>query len=110
MVSQLAMTGGIEDEELGLVARGGIVVGAEAIFEGFEVGRELAEGCLRRLAGVGYRGLAIGELWTWGSGDCTDALKKWTVIAYRSQEGGLSSTTGSKQKNGGKLFRSGGAV
>ena len=63
MVSQLAVAGGIEDEELGLVARGGIVFGAEAVFEGFEVGRKLAECCLRRLAGVGYRGLTIGELW-----------------------------------------------
>jgi hypothetical protein len=62
MVSQLAVAGGVEDEELGLVARGGVVVGAEAVFEGFEVGRELAEGCLRCLAGVGYGGLAIGEL------------------------------------------------
>jgi hypothetical protein len=62
MVSQLAVAGGVEDEELGLVARGGVVVGAEAVFEGFEVGGELAEGCLRCLAGVGYGGLAIGEL------------------------------------------------
>lgn len=89
MVSQLAVAGSVEDEELGLMARGGVVVGAEAVFEGFEIGRKLAECCLRRLAGVGYRGLAIGE---------------------RSQESGLSSTTRSQQKNGGELFRSGFAV
>lgn len=69
MVSQLAVAGGVEDEELGLVARGGIVVGAEAVFEGCEVGGQLAEGCLRRLAGVGYGGLAIGELWMEGLDD-----------------------------------------
>ena len=63
MVSQLAVAGGVEDEELGLVSRGGIVVGAEAVLEGCEVVGQLAEGCLRRLAGVGYGGLAIGELW-----------------------------------------------
>ena len=69
MVSQLAVAGGVEDEELGLVSRGGIVVGAEAVLEGCEVGGQLAEGCLRRLAGVGYRGLAIGELWMEGLDD-----------------------------------------
>ena len=63
MVSQLAVAGGVEDEKLGLIARGGIIVGAEAVFERCEVGGKLAEGCLRRLAGVGYRGLTIGELW-----------------------------------------------
>jgi len=64
MVSQLAMTGGIEDEEFGLVARGVIVVRAEAVFVRFVIGGKLAEGCLRCLAGVGYGGLAIGELCT----------------------------------------------
>ena len=62
MVSQLAVAGGVEDEELGLIARGGVIVGAEAVFKGFEVGGKLAEGCLRRLAGVSNGGLAIGEL------------------------------------------------
>ena len=56
------MAGGVEDEEFGLITRGGIVVGAEAVFERFEVGGKLADGCLRRLASVGYGGLAIGEL------------------------------------------------
>lgn len=62
MVSQLAVAGSVEDEELGLVSRGGVVLGAEAVFEGFVVGGELAESCLRLLASVGYGGLAIGEL------------------------------------------------
>jgi len=110
MVSQLAVAGSVEDEELGLVARGGVVVGAEAVFEGFEVGGKLAEGCLRRLASMGYGGLAIGELWAQVLGNYPAALRIKAVVAYRSQECGLSSTAGSKQKNGGKLFRSGGAV
>ena len=109
MVSQLAVAGSVEDEELGLMARGGVVVGAEAVFEGFEIGRKLAECCLRRLAGVGYRGLAIGELWTQVLAK-HPTLKIRADIAYRSQEGGLSSTARSQQKNGGKLFRSGFAV
>ena len=111
MVSQLAVTGGVEDEELGLVARGGIVFGAEAVFEGFEVGWKLTECCLRRLAGVGYRGLTIGELWAHVLlAKHPPTLKIRADIAHRSQEGGLSSTTRSKQKNGRKLFRSGFAV
>ena len=110
MVSQLAVAGGVEDEELGLVARGGVVVRAEAVFEGLEVGGKLAEGCLRRLAGVGYGGLAIGELWTQVLGNYPAALKMGAFVTYRCQECGLSSTTRSKQKNGRKLFRSGGAI
>jgi hypothetical protein len=50
---------GVEDEELGLVARGGVVFGAEAVFVGCVVGGELAEGCLGGLAGVGDGGLAV---------------------------------------------------
>ena len=109
MVSQLAVAGSVEDKELGLMARGGVVIGAEAVFKGFEIGRELAECCLRRLAGVGYRGLAIGELWTQVLAK-HPTLKIRADIAYRSQESGLSSTTRSQQKNGGELFRSGFAV
>ena len=53
MVSQLAVAGGVEDEELGLVSRGGIVVGAEAVLEGCEaidpgVEAIVARGCVRR--------------------------------------------------------------
>ena len=110
MVSQLAVAGSVEDKELGLMARGGVVIGAEAVFKGFEIGRELAECCLRRLAGVGHRGLAVGELCTQVLAKHPPTLKIRAHIAYRSQEGGLSSTTRSQQKNGGKLFRSGFAV
>jgi len=59
MVSQLAVAGSVKDQEFGLVARGGIVFGAEAVCMRFEVGGQLAEGCLRRLAGVRYGGLAV---------------------------------------------------
>ena len=38
------------------------------------------------------------------------AFKVRAIIAYRSQEGGLSSTARSKEENCRKLFRSGGAV
>ena len=62
MVTQLAVARGVEDEELGLVTRSIVIFGAEAIFERFVVGGELAEGCLRSLTGVGYGWLAIGEL------------------------------------------------
>ena len=110
MVSQLAVAGSVEDKELGLMARGGVVIGAEAVFEGFEIGRELAECCLRRLAGVGYRGLAIGELWTQVLVVHSPTLKIRADFAYGGQKGGLSSTARSQQKNGGKLFRSGFAV
>lgn len=74
MVSQLAMAGGVEDQESGLVARRGIVFGAEAVCMRFEVGGQLAEGCLRRLAGVRYGGLAIGELRVQGL-EIVDSLK-----------------------------------
>jgi hypothetical protein len=59
MVAQFAVAGGVEDEESGLVARGGVVFGAEAVFVGCVVGGELAEGCLGGLAGVGDGGLAV---------------------------------------------------
>jgi hypothetical protein len=59
MVAQFAVAGGVEDEEFGLVARGGVVFGAEAVFVGFVVGGKLAEGCLGGLAGVRYGGLAV---------------------------------------------------
>lgn len=62
MVSQLAMAGRVEEQELGLVARGSVILGAEAVFVGFVVGGELAEGALRRLADVGLGWFAVGEL------------------------------------------------
>ena len=62
MVSQLAVAGSVKDEELGLVARRSVVLGAETVFIGVVIGGKLAEGCLRSLAGVGYGWLAIGEL------------------------------------------------
>jgi hypothetical protein len=62
MVSQLAVTGSVEEQELRLVAGGVVILGAEAVLVGFVVGGELAEGGLRGLAGVGYGGLAVGEL------------------------------------------------
>jgi hypothetical protein len=64
MVSKLAVAGSVEDQELGLVTRGVVVLGAEAVFVGFVVGGQLAESGLRLLAGVGYGGLAVGELRT----------------------------------------------
>jgi hypothetical protein len=67
MVSQLAVAGSVEDQEFGLVTGGGVILGAEAVLVRFVVGGKLAESCLRRLAGVGYGGLAVGEL---RAGDC----------------------------------------
>lgn len=62
MVSQLAVAGSVKNEELGLMARGGVVFGAETVFIGVVIGGKLAESCLRSLAGVRYGWLAIGEL------------------------------------------------
>ena len=59
MVSQLAVAGGVKDQEFGLIARRSIIVGAETVLERFVVGGKLAKGCLRRLAGVGYGRLTI---------------------------------------------------
>jgi hypothetical protein len=67
MVSQLAVAGSVEDQEFGLVTGGGVILGAEAVLVRFVVGGKLAESGLRRLAGVGYGGLAVGEL---RAGDC----------------------------------------
>lgn len=62
MVSQLAVAWRVEGEEFGLVPRRVVVFGAEAVFEGGVVGGQLAEGCLGRLARVGWGGFAVGEL------------------------------------------------
>jgi hypothetical protein len=107
MVSQFAVAGGVEDEELGLVARQGVVVGAEAVFEGLVIGGELAEGGLGRLAGVGYGGLAIRELEVRMLGMFNPVYR---YDAYRGQECGLSSAARTEQENGRELFGSAFAI
>lgn len=62
VVSELAVAGVVDEVEFGLGARGGIVLGAVAVFARARGGGEAAEGCLGFLGHVGVGGGTVGEL------------------------------------------------